>query len=280
MRCAFTAPRAPAAGRDARLRVAAVVRGERRGDRVRLLRPGVRECPRQLRLHRLPLRGVRAAAGERGRDRGEDGGSSHSPTSSRAASASGSPRRASRPASARRRTARAGTSPCARRGRARDRRRAGRRRAAGRPSRDSAPTAPRRGRAPCRRARRAFELRPAQRNVQRGVAVADEHDLLLGQEQRRERGLARRARTPTPGRVRCRGRARRSCAEPGGSSPLQPLERPLAQHAARPRGGDAGVAAELDEVERASHREVVVPAEADVVARARTSSQHSSGRGP
>ena len=81
----------PLQSRDPRLRIAAVVRGERRCDRGRLLGPGVCDCPRQLRLHRLPLRGARAAAGERGRDRGEDGGSSHSPTSSRAASASGSP---------------------------------------------------------------------------------------------------------------------------------------------------------------------------------------------
>ena len=246
--------------RDARLRIAAVARGERRGDRRRLLRPGVRECTGQLRLRGLGWRDLRAAAGEPSSERDEDADPSHSPASSR--TAPGALRRASRPGSARRRTARGGSVAV------RASRSSTRYAARGSPSR-GCPTepgfsiqraSPRPSTVPSGDAAPSSSV-AAQRDLQRDVAVADEHDRLLGQPERRERGLVRQH--VLPHRVASapveEGDVVR-CA--GGSSPFEIGERPLAQHVARPRGRNARVAAELDQVDPAAHGEVVVTAEA------------------
>ena len=211
-RCAFTAAitEARSVGREL-LRRAAVAGGERGCDRVGLLLPRLREHARQLRL----CGGAACRAAPPQPARATDRKQREKPVSlaafeSRSASSSGSP--PSRISawvramsySTRRKLARSSLEVeqeirGARIAVARLAHRARVEQPAGAVELELRSA----GREP------AVEESVAQRDLERGVAVADEHERLLGQREASPRRPRPRGRTPTRDRARCRGRARR-----------------------------------------------------------------------
>ena len=101
---------------------------------------------------------------------------------------------------------------------------------------------------------------PDVRERQGDVAVADQQDGRLGEAQALERDLL--AEHVVPDRVaRARVEELGLVARPGRLERAEPGAVLLAEHVTRPVGGAGRIAAELREIERADHREVVVAAE-------------------
>src|SRR5581483_3245170 len=100
-------------------------------------------------------------------------------------------------------------------------------------------------------------------DLQRDVAVPDEDERRTRELEGRHRRLV--VEDVLPDRVSGRAVEEGDAVdEPFGLEPAQDLEGGRFKHVSRPPGRDRGIAAELVEIERAAHGEVVVATEAEV----------------